>query len=202
VLPSIAYLTAAKDRIRWLSRRLAEATTPAAPKDEEAKPAAFAVRDHSDGKFWMVDLDERHASRQAELNDDTLVPLYDRPATPAGGGDLPELPPAAVVGWEDTVARCVFFASHSAEDMAHYYTAEQMREYGELCRLASTGSASAPSAEARDAARYRWLRNDPPSSFCVRIDREGCHAIYTDGEILDATIDAAMSADATQETQG
>src|SRR5690606_13984289 len=54
--------------------------------DGEAKPVAFAIRDHSDGKFWMVDLDEQHASRQAELNDDTLVPLYDHAATPAGGG--------------------------------------------------------------------------------------------------------------------
>jgi len=55
----------------------------------------------------------------------------------------------------------------------------------------------AEAAEARvreleaDAARYRFLRNDPPSSLCVRIDREGCQAIYTDGELLDAAIDAA-----------
>lgn len=44
-----------------------------------------------------------------------------------------------------------------------------------------------------DARRYLWLRHDPPSSCCVRIDREGCKAIYTDGEQLDAAIDAHLS---------
>jgi hypothetical protein len=43
-----------------------------------------------------------------------------------------------------------------------------------------------------DAIRYRFLRDDPPNSLCVRIDREGCAAIYTDGDILDAAIDSAM----------
>lgn len=44
----------------------------------------------------------------------------------------------------------------------------------------------------RDAERYSWLRNDPPTSMCVRIKREGYAALYTDGAELDAAIDAAM----------
>ena len=45
----------------------------------------------------------------------------------------------------------------------------------------------------KDAARFRFLRNDPPTSMCVRINREGCAALYTDGETLDEAIDAAMN---------
>jgi len=71
-----------------------------------------------------------------------------------------------------------------------YYTADQMRAYAQAALNARAGG------DAKDAKRYRFLRNDPPSSLCVRIDREGCKAIYTDGEILDAAIDAALASQA------
>ena len=51
-----------------------------------------------------------------------------------------------------------------------------------------------PADEGRDAERYRFVRNDPPTSLCVRINRDGCSALYTDGEELDAAIDAALQA--------
>ena len=47
-----------------------------------------------------------------------------------------------------------------------------------------------------DAERYRWLRNNPPTSLCVRQDRATAFnttAVYIDGQNLDAAIDAARA---------
>lgn len=63
-----------------------------------------------------------------------------------GGGELPT--PAMVFNTLDH--SCAFSAGVLiAGESADFYTAEQMREYGQQCRLASTGSAPAPSADAR-----------------------------------------------------
>jgi hypothetical protein len=43
-----------------------------------------------------------------------------------------------------------------------------------------------------NARRYLFLRDDPPTWLCVRINRDGCNALYTDGSELDAAIDDAM----------
>lgn len=62
-------------------------------------------------------------------------------------------------------------------------------------RLECTPLYAAPPAaagEARDAARYRFLRNDPPSQFCVR-KWDGHSMLYVDADTLDAMIDAAMT---------
>jgi hypothetical protein len=64
-------------------------------------------------------------------------------------------------------------------------------ELGRQIERAEAAEARVRELEA-DARRYRFLRDDPPNSLCVRIDREGCAAIYTDGDILDAAIDSAM----------
>lgn len=48
----------------------------------------------------------------------------------------------------------------------------------------------------KDAARYQYLRNDPPSSLCVRKKSKSVivsDLIYVDGENLDGLIDAALS---------
>ncbi len=81
-LPAIAYLTAAKDRIRWLSRRLAEATTPAAPKGgEELAETLDAIADDTRGHSLNG---EQH---DALRNSAELIRRLagDQPATPAGG---------------------------------------------------------------------------------------------------------------------
>jgi len=47
-----------------------------------------------------------------------------------------------------------------------------------------------------DAERYRWLRNNPPMSLCVRQDRATAFnttAVYIDGQNLDAAIDTARA---------
>jgi hypothetical protein len=51
--------------------------------------------------------------------------------------------------------------------------------------------------DGRDAARYRWLRDDPPVELAVRQRTEygprlGFSYLYLDGEQLDAAIDAAL----------
>ncbi len=44
-----------------------------------------------------------------------------------------------------------------------------------------------------DAARYRWLRDDPPLNLAVRrFPGETERGCYLDGSNLDAAIDAAM----------
>ena len=78
-----------------------------------------------------------------------------KPATPAGGGDLSEFKLRRLKdgGWIVRIGEAsipeLFPTPHDALNAAL-----------ENCRLASTGSAPAPSGDARDAARYRWLKSN------------------------------------------
>lgn len=48
-------------------------------------------------------------------------------------------------------------------------------------------------AAEKDAARYRWLRNDPPATLAVRkFPGETPRGMYLDYENLDEAIDEAM----------
>lgn len=56
-------------------------------------------------------------------------------------------------------------------------------------------SGDASVADRKDAARYRFLRNDPPTSLAVRLrrsEKDGGGLVYYDGPDLDHIVDAAI----------
>ena len=140
---SSAYLTAAKDRIRWLSRRLVEATTPAALKGGEDRmaikllvAAGFVTEDKANEALNIA-----HGFAPGPL-----------PATPAGGGgELPELPPLPMCWTGSPVS--VTWAEDGEVTTREVWSESQVRKYandhGDACfaagiecgRLASGGSA-------------------------------------------------------------
>ena len=89
--------------------------------------------------------------------------------------------------------------------LGSYYTADQMRAYGQECaRAALAANAADSEAKERDAARYRWLRNEAWGGGMV--SKKFPHVVeYGPGlmrsaltelaeEGLDEAIDAAMKA--------
>lgn len=130
-----------------------------------------------------------------------------RPADTVQGEGLRQFGEAMAAGVGDG---CRF----DAADIAHF---DQRAQAAEIERLraseanwrdaahdASTQAnvilAQRDAAEARaarlelDALRYRWLRDDPPATFCVRKQSQFGQSVYIDGDTLDLAIDTARAA--------
>lgn len=84
---------------------------------------------------------------------------------------------------------------------SHAMIAEKIAEQRERIRELEQQLTAAREREG-DVKRYAFLRNDPPTNLCVRMARDGCQAIYTDGAELDAAIDAALSHEQAQQEAG
>jgi len=92
-------------------------------------------------------------------------------------------------------------ADKSVKDACQFIRAHIEAQAAEIARLTKrvefTRRMAADMAEIAEAAdanarRYLFLRDDPPTWLCVRINRDGCNALYTDGAELDTFIDDAM----------
>lgn len=87
--------------------------------------------------------------------------------------------------------------SDELRDIAQWipsHLAAKVLQIADELEAAPVAPALVPGDVEKNAARYLWLRNEPPLSLSVRrFPGETPRGCYLDGYNLDAAIDAAMS---------